>query len=144
MTKEDSTFTKRKKVWALIVLGTFLLYPFQSTTVPSQSVLVVTEDWRPVQGAGVRQSWQNYSIEAYGHEEDLLTDADGRVSFPRRTVRASLLRRALRPVANVITQGVHAGFGVHTDIIPLGDMDVKPVGHKTVDARPGDLVFRRR
>ena len=135
---------RRKKFWALVVLlVAVFLYRFESTTVPPQSVLVVTEDWKPVQGALVRQSWQNYSVEADGHEEDLPTDETGRVSFPRRTVRASLLWRIYRPVANILTQGIHASFGVQTETLPLGDVTAKPVGQKMVAAQPGDIVFRR-
>jgi hypothetical protein len=134
-----------KKFWALVALLVLVfLYPFESTIVPPQRVLVVTEDWKPVQGALVRQNWQNYSMEADGHEEDLPTDENGRVFFPRRTARASLLWRIYRPIANIVTQGVHASFGVQTDTIPLGDVWVKPVGQNRVEAHPGEIVFRRR
>ena len=68
------TLIKTKKFWALAVLAVVLLYPFQSTVVNRTSVLVVTEDSKLVQGARVRQSWQHYSLESEGHEEDLLTN----------------------------------------------------------------------
>lgn len=64
--------------------------------------------------------------------------------FPRRTVRASLLWRAVRPIVNILTQGVHASFGVHTDMFPLREVTEKPVGQKTVEAHPEDIVFRLR
>ena len=131
-------------MWALLVLGAVSLYPFESTTLSSQAVLVVTDDSRPVQGVAVRQSWQNYSLESDGHEQDLTTDESGRITFPRRTLRASVFRRIAHPIWNVLRQGVHASFGVHTDIIPLGDMSVNPVGNRFVEARAGDIVFRRR
>jgi len=133
---------RNKKIWVLALVGVMLLYPFESTIVPSQNVLVVTEAWNPIEGILVRQSWKNYSVETYGHEQDLLTDERGRVSFPRRTVRANLLRRAFRPIANIIGQGIHASFGVYTDMIVLGDGTKKP--DKKVEAQPGDIVFRLR
>lgn len=125
-------------------MGVALLYPFESTIVPPQNVLVVTEEWRPIQGCSVRQSWQNYSIESEGHEQDLRTDLNGRVTFPRRTIRASVVRRLLHPVWNVFSQGVHASFGVHTNIVPAGEVTEKPVGDQKVEARLGDVVFRLR
>ena len=90
----------------------------------------------------MRQIWQHYSLESRGHEQDLRTDDGGRVTFPRRTIRASILRRVLHPVWNILRQGVHAGFGVHTDLFPLGDVTEKRIGDKKVEAYPGDVVFR--
>ena len=133
-----------KKLWIVIILGVASLYPFESTIMPSQNVLVVTEDWRPIQDVAVRQIWQNYSLESRSHEEDLRTGPNGRVTFPRRTIRASLVRRMAHPIWNLLTQGVHASFGVHTDMFSLPDTSKKPVGNKTVEARPGDIVLRLR
>src|SRR2546421_7309088 len=144
MRQRNSAF-KRKRLWVfLLVFGVVLLYPFQSTVVPEQHVLVVTEDWRPIPGVRVRQIWKNYSIEAVGHEEDIATDENGHVFFPRRTVRANILWRAVRPILNILTQGVHASFGVQTDMFPLGEVTEKPAGQERVEAQPGDIVFRPR
>lgn len=137
--------TRNKKLWTAISLGcVILLYPFESTVAPSESVLVVTEDWRPIQDTTVRQIWQDYSLESRGHEEDLKTDENGRVAFPRRTIRASVLRRLVHPIWNILRQGVHASFNVHTDMFPVPELTEKPVGVKPVEPRPGDVVFRSR
>ena len=127
-----------------MLLGITVLYPFETTVVPSKSVLVVTEDWKPIQHTAVRQSWQDYSLESTGHEEDLKTDENGRVTFPRRAIRASVVRRIAHPIWNILRQGVHAGFGVHTDMFPLPEVTEKPIGAKPVEARPGDVIFRPR
>jgi len=141
---KNSAF-KRKRLWAfLFMVAIVLLCPFRSTVVPEQKVLVVTEGWRPIPGVRVRQIWQNYSVEVVGHEEDIPTDENGRVSFPRRTVRANLLWRVVRPILNILSQGVHASFGVQTDMFPLGEVTEKPAGQKRVEAQPGDIVFRPR
>ena len=128
----------------VLVLAVCCLYPFESTVVPTRSALVVTQGWKPIQNVAVRQIWQHYSLEGKSHEEDLRTDSNGRVTFPRRAVRASLLRRILHPVWNVITQGIHASFGVHTDMFPVGAVTQNQVGEGTVQARPGDVVFPLR
>lgn len=125
-------------------MGVVLLYPFESTVMQSQTALVVTEEWRPVQGVVVRQIWQHYSFESEGHRVDLRTDASGRVTFPRRTIRASVLRRMLHPAWNVLTQGVHASFGIHTDMFPVNDPSQKQIGEGPVKAQDGDIVFRQR
>jgi hypothetical protein len=120
-----------------------LIYPFKSGEVPEQHVLVVTEDWRPVKGALVRQSWQNYSLESQGNEEDFRTDDNGRVTLPKRTMRASILIRLLHPIWNVFTQGVHSSFGVHTDVLELGGGTERRESPK-VQPQPDEIVFRRR
>jgi hypothetical protein len=140
MVKQGSIL-KKKSFWLLLALVSTLLYPFESTVIPSRNVVVMTKDRKAVQGARVRQIWQNYSIESVGHEEDLLTREDGRVSFPHRKIRASLLRRAFWPVANIMGQGVHASFGIHTDMFYLKGADQKPVLSKNVDIYPEDTVF---
>ncbi len=143
MIKRIPTFQKKRLWIVLLVLAVAFCFPFDTTVVPPRTVLVVTEDWRPIQGVRVRQIWQNYSIESSGHEEDIPTNENGRVSFPRRTVRASLLWRLFRPIVNILTQGVHAGFGVQTQTFTVDNMDEKPAGQEKVEAQPGDIVFRR-
>ncbi len=137
-------FLRSKTFWIVIILGVALLYPIESTVLPSQNVLVVTEDWRPIQGATVRQTWQHYSLESRGHEDDMNTDQSGRVMFPGRTIRASVLRRTLHPFWNILTQGVHASFGVHTDMFIVGGVTQRPAGDKRVEARPEEVIFRLR
>jgi hypothetical protein len=131
---------KRKWTILFITVAILILYPFQTTVVPEQRALFVTNDMHPIKGALIRQNWQNYSLERRGHREDVPTDAHGRVTFPRRTMRAPLIWRALGPLASVAGQGVHAGFGVHTDIFPVpgsGDTIVY-----TEVAQPREHVFR--
>src|SRR5882724_9719665 len=110
---------KRKWVIVWIVPVLLVLFPFKTTVVPEQHVLFVTNDMHPIKGALIRQIWQNYSLEREGHEEDLPTDARGRVIFPARNLRAPLIWRVLGPLASIAGQGVHASFGVHTDMFPV-------------------------
>lgn len=109
--------------------------------VPEKRVLVMTKDMHPVQDALVRQSWQNYSLERVGHEEDLRTDAHGRVTFPTRAISAPFVWRVLGPLANVAGQGVHASFGVHTDMFPLPNTGSE-VSSEIAQPQPDEIVFR--
>ena len=133
---------KSKKRLLLLLLVATLLYPFETSVVVPQNVLVVSQDGSPVFQARVRQIWQNYSLESIGHEEDLSTNSEGRIYFPHRTVRASLLWRAIRPIANIAGQGVHSSFGIHTDMFPVGSLIAEPMAGKKAVVQPGDIVFK--
>jgi hypothetical protein len=61
--------------------------------------------------------WKHYTIESASHEEDLITDGDGYVTFPRRTVRGSLLVRIGTPIVNVLN--VHTSFGPSACVLIL-------------------------
>jgi len=123
------------------MLAVVLLFPFKSTVVPSQRVLVTTKDMHPISSALVRQIWQDYSLERYGHEEDLPTDVQGRVTFPARTIRAPLIWRLLGPLASIAGQGVHASFGVHTDMFPLANKDVA-ISSQIVQRQADEIWYR--
>jgi hypothetical protein len=135
--------TRKRIIVIFVVLATLLLYPLKTTLVPAQHVLVVTEDMHPVKDALVRQIWKDYSLEHVGHEEDLPTDLHGRITFPARTVRASLLRRMIGPLASIAGQGIHASFGVHTDMFPLANRGTE-VSSEIVQPQPGEIVYRLR
>lgn len=139
---QAASLSKRK--WITLILLTVagvILYPFKSTVVPSQRVLVTTNDKHPISNALVRQIWQHYSLERYGHEEDLPTDAHGRVTFPTRTIRAPLIWRVLGPLAGIAGQGVHASFGVHTNMFPLPKSGTE-VLTEIARPEPDEIVFR--
>jgi hypothetical protein len=89
-------------------------------TAPQWEVLVVDGNGKSVEGMTVRESWQNYSIETEGYEKDLVTDANGKVSFPAQSIRASILRRTLGTLRSAVTTGVHASFGPHAHVFAFG------------------------
>ena len=114
-----------KRVIIVVAILAVMVFPFPKTLVPAQRVLVTTKDMHPVSGALVRQIWQDYSLEFGGHEEDLPTDAHGRVNFPARTITAPLIWRLIGPLTSIGRQGVHASFGVHADMFPLANNDAR-------------------
>ena len=133
--------TRNLKIFVLLLLAILLLYPFKTTLVPEQHVLVVTKDMHPVRDVLVRQIWKNYSLESEGHEEDLGTNAHGRVTFPTRTIRANLLWRMLGPLTSLASQGVHASFGVDTYMILLSNTGTE-TSSEVADPQPGEKVYR--
>jgi hypothetical protein len=66
---------------------------------PFSVAIVLYQAGTPVPHAWVREVWQDYSVQDEGHEETSTSDEAGFAVFPARSVRASLLRRVLRPLA---------------------------------------------
>jgi hypothetical protein len=100
-------------LWRSLIVGILLLVAFLPVTTlaaPDWSVCVVNESNRPVPGVLVRESYQNYSAEYGGNEEDQYADARGCVHFAPKLTRASVVRRLIA-IARSATAGVHASFG---------------------------------
>jgi len=60
-------------LWRSLIVGILLLaalLPVTTLAAPDWSVCVVNESNRPVPGVLVRESYQNYSAESGGNEED--------------------------------------------------------------------------
>lgn len=103
-------------VVALLPVG---LLPIPSLATPRWEVWVVDENGHPKQGMTVRLSWQNYTLETEGHEEDMRTDQNGYVVFPARTIRASAFTRIAGAI-RAAQSGVHASFGPHDYVFAFG------------------------
>jgi len=111
----------RRKKATLILLVVFalvvLLYPSQMTVVPQWRVRVVDESGTPLANTGVRETWQHYDAESTGHEEDLVTDHEGYVTFPERKIRAPLAVRIVGRIVNKVVP--HRGSGPDAFVIVL-------------------------
>jgi hypothetical protein len=118
-------------IFVLSVVALFV-YPFESLQAPAWEVSVVDASNNPVSGARVRESYQDYSAESKGNEADLVTDLTGKVTFPARTVRASVLKR-LAMVLSSATAGIHASFGPHAQIFVFGNMEGTSVKNGVVE-----------
>jgi hypothetical protein len=90
----------------LVVL---LFYPFDITVVPEWKLRVVDQTGQRLRGNRVRESWCHYTLETQSHEEELLSDGDGYVHFPRRAIRTNLIVWAAKFLARVVN--VHSSFG---------------------------------
>jgi hypothetical protein len=115
--------TIKQKRW--FVIGAFiacliiLFYPFDITVVTEWKLRIVDQTGQPLRGNRVRESWSHYTLETQNHEEELLSDGDGYVKFPRRTIRASLITWAARFLAGLVN--VHSSFGPSASVYYLGD-----------------------
>ncbi len=110
----------RKRLLLILLftaVGVIALYPWKTTVVPQWKVRIVDQSGVPLANTGVREIWQHYSIESRGHEQDLMTDNEGYVTFPERTVRASLAVRIIRPIVSALNP--HHGSGPDAFVIAL-------------------------
>lgn len=106
--------TKKRIVVAAI--GIFIaaaLYPFESSVVPVWTIQVLDVEGKPCASMSLLQSWGHYSLFLTGGTdmEYALTDVDGVVVFPERTIRASGIRRIVMPFVAEIMTLMHGGTG---------------------------------
>jgi hypothetical protein len=80
-------------VLVLLIVAWVLFFPFHTTVVPAWEVQVVDPNGRPIQWAIGRQVWMDATFEVEIHEGSYITGPDGRLPFPRRRVRASVVER---------------------------------------------------
>ncbi len=99
----------RKYIAAAIFLVTAvgIGYPVESTVVPAWSVTVVDRDGYPLKGVEVRQYWRHFALEKTYSSQERVTNDDGDVHFPLRTIKASLLARLIRPVQMVFYYSIY-------------------------------------
>jgi hypothetical protein len=120
--------SNKKPIWRRILLigcifaFTVSLYPTISIVCPAWRIQVVDESGNPLRGAFVRQVWQDYTLESGSHEQDAQTDGNGYVSFPERTIKASLLFRTLGAIMKGISLNVHASYGPSSYILAYGEI----------------------
>lgn len=109
---------KRKLILVSVLTGLAVvgLYPWKTTVVPEWKVRIIDENGAPLTRTGVRQVWQHYDVESKVHRQDLLTDNDGYVIFPERTVRGALVVRIVRRVINTLP---HQSSGAHAFVVVL-------------------------
>jgi hypothetical protein len=95
----------RRKFWVrllatLVVVSLLFFAPYRSTTSPQWVIQVVDGDGRPIPGFPVRQEWSYFGIDLAPMVDNGQTDTEGRVTFPRRVIGASLSSRLLSPGAS--------------------------------------------
>jgi hypothetical protein len=86
-----------------------IIISYESTVVPEWKVKVVDNNNNPIEWVEVYQTWSQKSLElSSDNREMLVSNANGEVIFPERTIKASLLRRGLGLIADII-----ASFNPH-------------------------------
>ena len=130
-------------VAALLVLG--LLYPFQTTIVPNWHLLVLDDAGSPVQEINVTEHWRHYLLEAEGHEEIKRPESDGRVTFPERTIRASLLRRVATTFLKAANSNGRARVDASASVVVWGSKrhETSVAVYRPPDPPDGEISVHR-
>jgi len=105
----------------LLLVLLLLFYPFQTTIVPEWSLKVVDEEGAPVRAVNVTEHWQHFLLEASSHEEMRRVQDNGAVSFPERTIRASLVRRGIATIGRIKQDGWRARRSPGASIVVWGN-----------------------
>ena len=95
------------------------LIPIGYLASPKWDVFVVDDGGHPLEGMTVRSTYQNYSTETNGHEEDQQTDKSGHASFQAHQSSASIARCVMFTLLSA-RGGVHASFGRHAYLFAFG------------------------
>jgi len=99
-----------------LLLVVWLFIPTTDFVTPDWTVLVTDTAGLPLEGARVTVFSEQYTLESTDREETKLSDKDGLVHFDQRRLSATSFRRGLGVIRNVLSQGAHASFGVHTNV----------------------------
>ena len=78
--KRDTPWLWRSLFVCIVLL--LALLPVKTVAAPDWSACVVDETSRPLPGILVRESYQNYSVESEGHEEDQYSGCERLRSLP--------------------------------------------------------------
>lgn len=100
----------RPRFIATVVAVAVMIFPIPNVLIGEWPVRVTDQNGDSVSGIRVSQSWENYTYGLFGGE-DLYTDSQGRVVFPRRRQFAPSAYWLTKATLNIVGFGVHAGFG---------------------------------
>ena len=142
----SSKGTYEKGCFVLSSLGAIaivVLYPFETTVVPEWRARIVDEAGAPLRNTGIREVWQHYSIESEDHEQDLLTDNDGYVTFPKRTIRAGLAVRMVKSVINALNPHGSSGPGAYLITLVPGYDIWKDNFYIPGQSLPSEMIVRK-
>lgn len=113
--------TEQSKKLQFIVGGLLLVLivcPFKTETVPRWTVQLVDENGTPLNGVTVTEYWRDPRIDYRESRESLVTDLNGRVSFPGRASTAPLIVRLIGPIVAALK--VHSDRTTYVGLIPDG------------------------
>lgn len=106
---------------------------------------VVDDEGVPYVNQRVLEVWRHYSLEldGGGDEEERWTDNDGRVEFPRRTIRMSFSARTARSAFAELNRFLHGSAGVHAYLMASGPVKTISLYYEPDKTPPDKLVLPR-
>lgn len=131
---------RRYIIFLVIVL---MIFPFPTTIVPAWKLQVVEENGNICPNKRVTQNWAHYSIYIGGGNfqiEDRLTDEEGYVEFPERTVWAPLIWRIIGAIIANALVIAHGSAGAQSSVWSSGLKDVAWISYKPYERLPDKIV----
>ena len=118
-----------------------LLAPIETSVIPQWGIQVVDVNGTACPNMEVTQSWGHYRLYLDGNysSDHRLTDLNGYVQFPARTIRASLFRRITMPVVTRIATIMHGGWKVDGAVWASGIRDVAWLSYESGRSLPGKM-----
>ena len=132
----------RPLIVVLICLVIFvILAPIETSVIPQWTVQVVDVNGTACANMRVTQSWGHYRLYLDGNSssDDRLTDLNGYVQFPERTIRASLSRRIIMPIVTRAATIMHGGWVVDGAVWASGIKDVAWLRYESGRSLPGKM-----
>ena len=132
----------RLLIVVLICMGAFvILAPIETSVIPQWTVQVVDVNGSACANMRVTQSWGQYRLYLDGNysSDQRLTDPNGYVHFPERTIRASLSRRIIMPIVTRITTIMHGGWEIDGAVWASGIKDVAWLSYESGKSLPGKM-----
>src|SRR5262245_37090318 len=128
-------------VGIICVLMIVLFAPIETTLLPQWKLQVTDVSRVACSQMRVTQSWGHYRLYLDGNNstEYRITDTNGYVQFPERTIRASLARRTLMPIITRITTIMHGGWKVDGAVWASGIKDVAWLSYRPGAALPDKM-----
>ncbi len=124
MSNRDRAATIKKKWgwWLLIILALIVLfYPQKLTVVPPYHVKLIDQFGAPMANTPVSELWQQTSAQRIEQLTQVITDEQGEVDLPERTLRSPLAERIIGCFAYLSRAGLAATCGNRFSISAAGD-----------------------
>jgi hypothetical protein len=141
-----SVTKSRCLIVVLILLAIFVfLARIETNLIPQWTIQVVDVNGNACANMRVTQSWGHYRLYTGGNEssDQRLTDVNGYVRFPERTIRASLARRLIMPIFTRIATMMHGGWEVSGAVWASGIKDVAWLSYKSGTSLPEKMRVER-
>ncbi len=133
-----------RKYIALLLCGVILLVPFPTTVVPEWKITVLDQTGKPFANWEVREYWQHYSLESDGHQDNRLTDENGYVVFPERTIWSPLLWRIASTSLAALSVIAHGSMGIDAWVMVYGySTGGGTRTYKPGEPLPNEIVIQR-
>ena len=128
----------------LLVLLAFLIYPFQQTIVPAWQLRIIDNHGSPVSEINITEHWQHWLFEKDAHDDLRRPGPDGRVSFPERTMRTSILNGLVTRVHRRVTEGRYAKIEPAASVVVWGSKnhETTVAVYRIGELPPSEIIVR--